>query len=259
MIRNPTLGTDAEIFLKDLTGRYFPACGLIGGTKEKPKDLGDGYAVQEDNVMLEFNTRVAKSREEWALFVQEGLKRAIKTIPPSLVPAIDPSAEFELLFLDGIPQANVFGCEPDFNAWTRETNPKPTCDNRKLRTAAAHVHIGWDDPTMQDRENLIRAADIFVSLPSVWEDTDKKRRLLYGKAGAFRLKPYGVEHRVASNYWLRDAALIDRVYLRYMKAIKFVNEGGVIAEEDARDIQIAINKCDVALAEKLAKKYKATN
>jgi hypothetical protein len=38
------------------------------------------------------------------------------------------------------------------------------------------------------------------------------RRELYGKAGAFRPKPYGVEYRVLSNRWLNSEALIRWVY-----------------------------------------------
>jgi hypothetical protein len=51
------VGSDMEVFLRDnLSGVPVPVCGLIGGTKEKPKEVlgGNGFAVQEDNVMLEF-------------------------------------------------------------------------------------------------------------------------------------------------------------------------------------------------------------
>ena len=38
---------------------------------------------------------------------------------------------------------------------------------------------------------MVKLLDIFLGIPSVIIDPDKKRRKLYGKAGAFRLTKYG--------------------------------------------------------------------
>ena len=46
-----------------------------------------------------------------------------------------------------------------------------------------------------------------LGLPSVCMDDDTDRRSLYGASGAYRLKPYGVEYRVLSNFWLRSEEL----------------------------------------------------
>jgi hypothetical protein len=43
-------------------------------------------------------------------------------------------------------------------------------------------------------------------------DKDATRRQLYGKAGAFRPKPYGMEYRVLSNRWLDSEPLMRWVY-----------------------------------------------
>ena len=54
-----TVGTDPELMLREKsTGRIISAAGLIGGTKGKPvqmEGLPEGYGVQEDNVMVEYN------------------------------------------------------------------------------------------------------------------------------------------------------------------------------------------------------------
>jgi hypothetical protein len=47
--------------------------------------------------------------------------------------------------------------------------------------------------------------DLRLAVPSLIWDKDKKRRLLYGKAGCFRPKPYGMEYRTLSNAWLNPA------------------------------------------------------
>jgi hypothetical protein len=43
-------------------------------------------------------------------------------------------------------------------------------------------------------------------------DNDVERRELYGKAGAYRPKPYGCEYRVLSNRWLTSSTLIGWVF-----------------------------------------------
>lgn len=247
-----SFGSDAEVFLKDATGRPFPACGLIGGTKEEPLKLDDtGCMVQEDNVMLEFNVPVSRTSKEWARNLQLAMDLAFAKIPPTMYPVMEATQNFELALLNN-PQAQRFGCEPDFNAWTQQQNPRPQPIDPTMRSAAAHVHIGWKDPEdLQQRCRLIQLADIFVTLPSVWESPDRKRRQLYGKAGAFRPKEYGVEHRVLDNYWLasRDNQL--NVWSRYQDAITAFNEDFPINEDLAASVQNAINTYDVSAAEKL--------
>lgn len=262
MIKNPTFGSDAEMFVKSIADKsVFPVCGLLGGTKEAPKSMGGGgFFVQEDNVLLEFNIPPAKAESAFIKNMQIGVTRAKKLLPPTLYAEACASANINPAFLN-IDQACVFGCDPDFNVWTRRVNPRPKASDPTFRTAAAHVHIGWDNPVVEDQENLIRAADLFVSIPSVLEDKDKKRRELYGKAGAFRFKPYGVEHRVLSNYWIDSGtAQISYVIQRYLVAIDFVNRNEkkktpLFSESEASQIQEAINTCNSDLAGALMRKY----
>jgi hypothetical protein len=258
MINRETVqfGSDFECILFDVTGRPFPACGIFGGTKENPKVLSpDGIAVQEDNVLLEANTPVCKDRNEWVKNIERTLRSISQLIPPTLfINQETCTAEYDPALLNS-PQAQTFGCDPDLNAWDGTRNPRPTSTNKRLRSAAAHVHISWAEPTDEDRFSLIRASDIFVVLPSLKESTDRKRRELYGKAGAFRMKDYGVEHRVLDNYWIFDKVLRERVYDRYIQAIDFVNKGGQISKEDGEKIQKAINTYDYTLAKELMAKF----
>ena len=56
------LGCDPEILLVNATGKYISSVGLIGGSKDFPRPIdGEGNAVQEDNVSVEFNTPPCKS------------------------------------------------------------------------------------------------------------------------------------------------------------------------------------------------------
>lgn len=256
-IKNVTIGSDAEMFVKSIKdGSVFPVCGLIGGTKKKPKQMGGGgFFVQEDNVLIEFNIPVCRDKKSFITSMATGVSRAKNQLPPSLHADIIASAHIDKAFLS-IHQACVFGCEPDFNAWKREVNPRPHADDPTLRTAAAHVHIGWDEPNDDDRHALIQMADLCAAVPAVLEDKDTERRKLYGKAGAFRVKEYGVEHRVLSNYWIRDNVYVGQVWERYMSAITRVNRGDTLSDKDAELVQLAINDNNRDLAKDLINRFR---
>ena len=54
-----TIGADPECFIvvrdKHNGDTPYPIVGMLGGTKDNPLVIADGYAVVEDNVMAEFN------------------------------------------------------------------------------------------------------------------------------------------------------------------------------------------------------------
>lgn len=236
------MGSDAEVFLYDRARELpFPACGLIGGTKEKPRKLtDDGVAVQEDNVMLEFNTPVSQNRDQWVQNIQKAYRLAVKEIPPTFYPVLAATAKFDPKLLES-EQACRFGCEPDFNAWTMEQNPRPEAKDPTKRSAAAHVHLSWANPEgIDQRCRVIQMADALVVLPSLYESGDRERRELYGKAGAFRPKEYGAEHRVLDNYWLGDE-FIASIWDRYMEAIDAANSEIQLPKDMAEEIQHRIN------------------
>ncbi len=115
--------------------------------------------------------------------------------------------------------AKELGCDPDFDGWTFNANPRPDPGNNPIRTGAGHVHIGWTDGAdVVDKDHFVQCArvarqmDYYLGIHSLIWDKDDTRRSLYGKAGAFRPKPYGMEYRVLSNRWLESEALTRWVY-----------------------------------------------
>jgi hypothetical protein len=156
-----------------------------------------------------------------------------------------------------IPEMQVFGCEPDYNAFTMSANETPMPPQPGFRSAAAHVHIGWANPSDEDRLELIRLCDVFVTCRFLREQTesDAKRRQLYGKAGAFRPKNYGVEHRVLSNSWQKNHGTIDQTLKGYQDAIAALNAGLSVDEDDYARIAEAINGNHPKLAVLLHTKY----
>lgn len=220
---NWLLGSDPEAFLlRKSDNKILSAIGKLGGTKDKPmpvEELGRGFAFQEDNVLVEFNIPPARSLSAWQdhhMCMMRFLERKVDAehgcrLEYKASHVMDDS-ELE------DERAHVFGCEPDFNVWTLANNPRPRCENPALRSAGGHIHIGLKMGKM-DKIALARLLDWHLGLWSVIEDPDTQRRQLYGKAGAIRFKPYGLEYRTLSNFWLKSAALMQAVYLQVDRAI----------------------------------------
>lgn len=259
------IGCDPEVFAKDETGNFVSAHGLIPGTKEKPFPVELG-AVQVDGMAFEFNTDPALTRES---FVQNvtGVFGALEQMLPSnlsLAPGI-PVAHFTPDVFDSQPEAALeLGCEPDYNAYTGKVNPRPDGSKGRMRTAAGHIHIGWtegvEDPTtgvhFNDCCNLIMLLDGLVGLDSLSYDDDVERRELYGMAGAFRAKSYGVEYRVLSNAWLRSPDLMGRVYDSVVLATSIFQQGAILDWDLAQEVQSIINRSDTAAAERVLAQIK---
>ena len=150
-------------------------------------------------------------------------------------------------------EAKLFGCDPDYNAYTEKANPKPKGDVSNLRSAGCHIHIGYPKCNPETSVLLVKYLDAFLGLHSVLLDTDKTRRSLYGKAGSFRLQPWGVEYRVLSSYFISNDELLSWVWDRVMIA---VNACHYFLQLPPADLVIkAINNSDQALAKELIEKY----
>lgn len=212
------IGADPELFVKSIvTGEFVSAHGLIPGTKENPYKVKGG-AVQVDGMAAEFNINPAKCKKQFIRNVCTVMDGLGKIIGDEYQLVATPTCHFGKKFISAQPlEARILGCDPDFNAYTGEPNPVPDVD-KPFRTGAGHIHIGWtsgQDVSDVDHlaicRHLVRALDIYM-IPMLKYDTDITRRLLYGNAGAFRPKPYGVEYRTPSNFWVGDVDLMGKVY-----------------------------------------------
>ncbi len=236
-----TKGCDPELFLKHkATGEMVSSIGLIGGSKDFPMPIGHGCAVQEDNVAVEFNTPPCSTAAEFIESInynKQYLKDRAASMGLELL--IKPSAVFGDDQLAN-PAAQEFGCEPDYNAWKGgSVNPRPHADNKNLRSAGGHIHIALPDDV--DILAVVKAMDLFVGCLMLEFDHDEDRRLLYGKAGAFRKKDYGVEYRTLSNFWIFSDELLHWAYQGTQRALEFVSSGKEIPEEHQAMIQTCIN------------------
>lgn len=221
------VGADPELFAFDKKlGQYVSVHNLLEGDKKNPLPVKDG-AVQVDGTAAEFNITAAASEEQFLnriAVVHQQIESIIQKRNPNIVLVSQPWVEYPMDYWKTIPEFNkVLGCDPDYNAYTGQANPRPDPDKigrPSLRTGSGHVHIGWRKPDdnmnpvhLEDCKTVVKALDKFL-LPAIEKhfDNDKVRRELYGKPGAFRPKPYGVEYRVLSNAWVGNEEAARLVY-----------------------------------------------
>ncbi|MCS5736718.1 putative amidoligase domain-containing protein, partial [Herbiconiux daphne] len=204
-----TTGTDPEMFARRRdNGVITSVAGLLGCSKEKKLDLSDLVRLQEDNVLAEFDINPCENFQQFNDSIQSGidLTRALLAqhgldIAEGVSSHIYSQSELESFD----KSAFVFGCTPDYNAMTGQKNPSPAAADPGLRTAGGHVHIGFPKDVRMNRELQMDAGvlcDYYLSLPSLFMDSDTRRKELYGKAGAIRFKDYGIEYRSLSNFWI---------------------------------------------------------
>lgn len=236
IITNCMVGADPEFFCEHEKYGIVSMVDKIGGKKDRPLKLGEdpGFFVQEDNIACEFNIPPTplfpdKNCENPEEEFVKNIKHAINQIynihlkKYDLKPVFKSSAVInnnQLL----TEQAQTFGCDPDFNVWKKEINPKPKSKNTNLRSTALHFHLSYDNPDVETNCELAKIFDNVAGLFSLLLDNDKTRRMLYGKAGSVRHKKYGVEFRILGGKFL-SPELIYQAFLLLSISVKLFNNG----------------------------------
>ena len=251
-IENFKIGTDPELFLEK-DGKIISAEGLIGGTKKEPKLISEyGHAIQEDNVMVEFNTPPSTSAKEFVdniNFVKDYLETLASVYGAKLNYTTSARLTDEELSTD---QARMFGCDPSYNVYLKDVSPAPSARS-KYRSCGGHIHIGYDNPSQEVTEQIIYGMDMILGLQSVSLDSDTIRKKSYGKAGEFRFKSFGCEWRTLSNFWIKNDELIKWAYESTALVIDIVNSDIIesLIDKYSEDVRKAIDTSDKELANTL--------
>lgn len=248
------LGSDPEVFLCDDKGNHVSAIGLIGADKWNPlpiQGMPEGFTLQEDNVSLEYGIPPAATEDEFVHHIKAVMEKSREWIGSltfsKLSCTIFPKKEMEH------PMAHIFGCEPDFDAWTKKANHKPQPPHEFMRSAGGHIHV----ETNKDPFLFGRYMDLCVGVPATILDHDgAERKKLYGKKGAIRVKPYGVEYRVLSNFWIFDEKYIRWAWRATHRAESLY--GKVDLDYIEPYLDIAINENDPKMAWALIDEFQLT-
>lgn len=243
-----TLGADPEFFLRDTrTGTVVPAIGLIGGTKEKPipiPGLPHGYAMQEDNVMVEFNIPpVSNARRLHTAIVTavNALDEHIAVVGKGQLERDGAASRLFSASALSHPQAMTFGCSPDFDAYSAgaqfaAVQPEHLNDSSGAwRFAGGHVHLGYRDALPCDLPEFVVAQfmDLWVAADAAsFEHAQGKRGEFYGLPGRYRPTSYGLEYRSLSNLWVHNGERTFMVGLRVDKMMWFLMNNPVDVIQD---------------------------
>ena len=222
-ITNVLVGSDPEFFIKK-DGDFFPSFNVIQGTKSDPTDIGSGYQILKDNVLLEGNIPPASTKKEFIhnmKYLKSYFINMLSENDMSLVCA--DSGVFQSKFLRH-PDATEFGCSPYMNCWDMNEHRADDMSDMNHRVAGFHIHIGYDtylDKTFLN-QIIAKAFDYFLVYPSRLKHNDEIRSVYYGGYGNYRDKEYGLECRSLGGKFTEDKYL-GKVYDNVMKMIKFIN------------------------------------
>lgn len=257
------VGSDPEVFLRDVNNNLVNALHILPGDKGNPFKTKYG-SVQPDNILAEFNSLPSSNVDEFInnhKLILSDLNDIISPLNLHLDFVASALADDDVL---SDIRTRIAGCQPDFDVWRCSSNAK-TYKLRanmpanywatNMRAAGGHLHISFDqaddDTSFENRFKFIKALDFNLGVPSVIHDPDNKRREFYGKAGAFRPKdkakndPYnGAEYRTLSNFWLKSEELMAWVYNRVVEVYENLDELASKAEYYSESIQKIINTGD---------------
>lgn len=236
--RKYLIGADPELFVQVTgTDQIVSAHDLVPGSKIEPHKVTKG-AIQPDGTSAEFNIHPAETADEFSDNIRSVLLDLQKEVTTAAAKKhltvnlkVTPTAWFEESYFKKLPgKAKVFGCTPDWNAWTqKQTQFRGT--KLPFRTGAGHIHIGWtsnedttDDAHWWDCLQAVKQLDAALYFSSLLWDNDKQRRVLYGKMGAFRPKTYGVEYRPLSNAWVADPDLHAFVFTTARRSMEMLDK-----------------------------------
>ena len=238
------IGCDPEVFVFDTeTNNFICADGIVDGDKKNPLKIPHG-ALQVDGTALEFNIDPAKTKRQFVGHIQSvynRLNRIVKDTNKKYTLVPTPYVVFNKEDFAKFPtRSKILGCDPDTNVYNCIVYNKRNFESKPERTGSGHIHIGWTNNERIDSvghlticKELTRQLDYFVGYPThflgnVVDDTKRKR--VYGQAGTFRPKHYGLEYRVPSNNWLKNKKFIEYVYDQTVLAVMEYHQGTYVPE-----------------------------
>ena len=213
-----TIGGDPEFFLQDHNNCFISPHKFVPGTKHDPTPssaMPEGF-YHVDGLAVELNIPPASYSLDFLMSFKILIKEMSKLAQAHGATIVgDDILNFEQLNVpfESLPGwVRELGCDPDFDAY--DDVPNEVVDPNTFRCAGGHFHVGWREPEEIDFDHYELCRQVAMKLDSTVGiytrslQLEDERKLLYGKAGAFRPKPYGIEYRTPGNLvWLGDRTL----------------------------------------------------
>jgi len=238
-----TIGIEVELAIYHLTRPV--VCSFIPWTKDEPLDI-DGTLFHKDASMFEIAMRPCSNGTELDTAYDEAINEVRKLVPSGTDIRLEPAVEYSDSELASDPYASVLGCGASQNVYLG-TVGMPSEYTNNIRYAGMHVNIAADEDMSPVQ---VLALDATLGLKSVrdWEqpyaDAIRTRRTMYGRAGEYRIKPFGTEYRtLPSSSWAATSG--NEIFSLVNQALNLDAQSLIPM---ANDIQQAIDMCDADAA-----------
>lgn len=227
-----TFGSDPEfmLFHKSDSKYKTPVSAIkhIPGSRYSRHRIGN-HECFYDNVLAECAIKYGETKEETVENIRDCFQQLSKILKSKdLVFQAIAAREYPAKELDD-PEALKAGCDPETCVYSlTEIEKEDVFHYTKLRSAGGHIHLGAEvlEEPYKDT-SAVKMLDLFLGIPSIFIDHDKsskKRKELYGQAGRYRQKDYGVEYRTLGNFWLNSPKYVELIYDICMFTVDFVNK-----------------------------------
>lgn len=226
------VGSDLELFLYDNEkSKVVPCVGILDGTKDKPftpEGYAAGFAIQEDNVMVEYNIPPCRTPSAFYKAMKKGRRMVLEELTRRYgtkysLYTRNHTHSFLMRELQS-RQAKTIGCEPDFNAYEgggkMRVDP-PTPD--RTRSCGGHIHLGGDFRCPDFVAALFAELWIGVRAGQYTVHTDPRLEW-YGQPGIYRPKPYGIEYRSPNNRWAMTGPGMELVGEYALRCARYLTE-----------------------------------
>lgn len=271
------LGADPEIAAVNEKGWCIPATTVLRTSStvdvQEPVEgqsykgpffiIDEGFSIQSDGASLEANIPPSRSTDT----LIDSLRRVFK-VSHELV--TDLGLQLEMLSTIPISQQQInkggieltkFGCDADFNPYgdgvsQSDVDPKTLLN----RFFGGHIHMSphsqmGDDFFTEYVYEIILSLDMLVGLADVLLDGTSgagERRKVYGRAGRYRLQPWGFEYRTPGGVYLRSPETTAYMFELTKRATFLATDQDAVYElldlVNFRALQETINNADQAQA-----------
>ena len=210
-----SFGSDPE-FLLTQNNKSKSAIEIIKADFENPIKF-NGHRFYYDNVLAECAIKPSFSKEETISNFSECFKFFAELVDPAKLNTIA-SADFDDQELKS-DAARKVNCAKDTCAYEMNVmdGPVHAIKYGNLRSCGGHIHLGSEILASDGSEPILAVymLDLILGTTSLWLDKDASssaRRFLYGQAGRYRVKNYGIEYRPLGNFWLGSPSLVGLIY-----------------------------------------------
>ncbi|MHA2366498.1 MAG: putative amidoligase domain-containing protein [Candidatus Hodarchaeales archaeon] len=229
MIKLDKIGSDPEFGIVSKDGENLPSFMFFDGTKHEPEDMGNGFAILKDNLLVEGNIPACSNEEEFVdsmKFLKGIIQIVLDTQEAKL--ASEDILEYNQLYVFS-PDGQEFGCSNFKSAYKRGVIRTPAMRGM-TRQIGNHIHFSYkidEDATIKTKEAfnkvIVKAMDYFIGIPSDKIKYTKERRESYGALGSYRTTKYGGEYRSLGGFFTQDKYL-PWIYKQTVKAFDFCKD-----------------------------------